>query len=273
MAAVMDATSIWLHTRTAVTDARYPARLSYTISVTGQDGSAPSSNHYRASTDPDDGTIRISTISNEQLASPAPIPHGVNVKAEVAICMPVCTGYSLAIGHPQSYQDLIGEPFLTPTYMFGMRELIAHAQQTALALPVITTVSVGTADYRVALLDTPTLDGTETYHLQMTPVRSPKTHRLRELWVGTGDYLPRKALVSGNFTIAPLVDVPWIIDFSILNGAPYIQDERATSTLYLAHRRVVSNAVIGFEKIQEPDGFLDEPLISPDAPDDALVEP
>ncbi|MGB8966266.1 MAG: hypothetical protein WCB99_11555 [Candidatus Cybelea sp.] len=53
-----NAYSIWLQTRSAVTSARYPRRIDYTIAVTGIDGSKPSNDHFRASCDPDSGASR-----------------------------------------------------------------------------------------------------------------------------------------------------------------------------------------------------------------------
>ncbi len=102
-----------------------------------------------------------------------------------------------------------------------------------------------------------------TYHLALTPLRRPKDNRLRELWVGANDYLPRKAVISGNFTIRPLVDVPWTIDFAVVDGAPYIARESAAATLYMEHRRVIRSAVIAFDDIREPSGIYDRPLVEP----------
>jgi hypothetical protein len=162
--------------------------------------------------------------------------------------------------------------------MFGLRyeepRAAAPSPQADGSLRVIAIVSSGAPDYRVSLIDTPLLDGVPMYHLGLTPLRKPKDNRLRELWVGSSDYLPRKAIVSGNFTLAPLVDVPWTVDFSILGGAPYITRESTGDTLYLSHRRVVRGAAIAFEGIREPDGTIyDVPLIEPEIKDTTLVEP
>jgi hypothetical protein len=195
------------------------------------------------------------------------VPHGINVNI-----------FGISVGHPAPYQDLLGEPLLEPTYMFGLRykELRAapSSPQADGSLRVIAIVSSGTRDYGVSLIDTPLLDGVPTYHLGLTPLRKPKDNRLRELWIGTNDYLPRRAIVAGNFTLAPLVDVPWSVDFSILGGAPYITRESAADTLYLAHRRVVREATIAFEDVREPDGTIyDTPLVEPEIEDTTLVEP
>jgi hypothetical protein len=264
--ATIDAYSIWLRARSAVTSAQYPSRLAYTIGVSGLDGERPVADHYRASADPGDGAIRIFPISDEQLAKP-PVPHGINVNI-----------FGISVGHPAPYQDLLGEPLLEPTYMFGLRykklRPASSSPQAEGSLRIIAIVSSGSPDYRVSLIDTPLLGGVPTYHLGLRPLRKPKDNRLRELWIGSNDYLPRKAIVAGNFTFAPLVDVPWSVDFSVVNGAPYVTRESAVDTLYLAHRRVVREATIAFENIREPDGTIyDMPLVEPEIKDTTLVEP
>jgi hypothetical protein len=161
--------------------------------------------------------------------------------------------------------------------MFGLRyrgpRAAASSPEADGSLRVIAIVSSGSPDYSVSLIDAPLLGGVPTYHLGLTPLREPKDNRLRELWIGSSDYLPRKAIVAGNFTLAPLVDVPWTVDFSVLNGAPYLTRETAVDTLYLQHHRVVRGATIAFEDIGEPSTIYDVPLIAPDVLDTTLVEP
>ena len=91
---------------------------------------------------------------------------------------------------------------------------------------------------------------------------------------GRTDYLPRRAVLAGNFTVAPLVDVPWTVDFSVINGTPFVTRESTDETLYLAHHRVVRDAVIAFENINEPDGSVyDRPLLTPSEIESTLAEP
>jgi hypothetical protein len=208
------------------------------------------------------------------------VPHGINLSVSLELCIAKggCTSKEIPVGHPAPYEDLLGEPLLEPTYMFGLRyeamRAAATPPQADGSLRVIAVVSSGAPDYRVSLIDTPLLDGVRTYHLGLTPLRRPKDNRLRELWIRTSDYLPRKAIVAGNFTLAPLADVPWSVDFSILGGAPYITRESAVDTLYLTHRRVVREATIAFEDIRERSSTIyDTPLIEPDVKDTSLVEP
>lgn len=275
---MLDAYAIWLQARAAVTSAQYPYRLDYTIAITGRDGEALAADHYRASCDPVDGSVRVFPISDEQIAKPPPVPRGLNATLDAAICFGYCWVIRQPVGHPEPYQDLIGEPLLEPTYMFGLRYAAERNPRERTddnsTLRTIAVVSTESPIYRVDLIDTPELDGVSTYHLRLTPLRKPKENRLRELWVGTTDYLPRRALTAGNFTIAPLTDVPWTVDFSIVNGTPFLSRESAGRTLYLAHQRVVREATIAFEDIREPsDSIYDRPLLRPDATDTTLVEP
>jgi hypothetical protein len=271
-----DAYSIWLRARSSVTSAQYPRRLNYTIAVSGLDGATRVADHYRASCDPSDGAIRIFPISDEELAKPPPVPRGVNVSFSIALCVGACAGVVIPVGRPPPPEDLLGEPLLDPTYMFGLRySLQGRATSDGGApLRVIATVSARAPDYTVALVDLAPLEGIWTYHLRLTPVRRPKDNRLRELWIGTQDFLPRRVIVAGNFTLAPLVDVPWSIDFSVIDGAPYITSESTASTLYLPHHRVVKGAAISFQDIRAPDGKIyDQPLVDPEKSDGTLVEP
>lgn len=274
---MVDAYAIWLRTRVAVTAAQYPQRLDYTIAISGLDGTSPTSDHYRASCDPSDGSVRLFPISDEQLEKPPPGPHGVNASLDAAICFGACAVFHQPIGHPAPYQDLIGEPLLEPTYMFGIRYAAESSRERQLQqntnLRTIAVVSSGSPVYRVTLIDEPNLDSVETYHLGLTPLRKPKENRLRELWVGTNDYLPRRAVTAGNFTMAPLTDVPWTVDFTVVGGTPFLSHESAGQTLFLPHHRVVQNAAVAFEDIREPDGSIfDRPLLTPAAADE-LVEP
>ena len=274
----IDAWSIFVRTRSVVTSVRYPWRLDYTIAVSGLDGEKPVRDHYRASCDPAEGIIKLLPISDEQLAAPPPLPRGFNVKVSMAVCFLLCAGVSVPAGHPAPYQDLIGEPLIAPTYMFGLRYPTVPYNVKPVGnestLQVIATVSTANRDYDVTLAGMEKLDDVQTYHLLMRPLRRPGENRLRELWVGTNDYLPRKATVAGNFTSTPLVDVPWTIDFGVIDGTPYVTREAAEQTLYLRHRRVVRDAVVAFENISEPGtSIYDQPLVAPDDSASTISEP
>ncbi|MBV9720147.1 MAG: hypothetical protein JOZ77_12580 [Candidatus Eremiobacteraeota bacterium] len=279
---VPDAYDIFARTRMAITAAQYPDSIDYTISIAGSDGEAPRTNHYRANSRPANGVIHVASISEEEEAKPPTVPHGVNFALTAAICGGRCdTGSAhleLPVGPPPSSQDLIGVPILDPTYMFGLKystDQDRDAREKLPAnLPVIATVSATTREYEIAFAGLASVDGTACYHLRLEPLHDRHRNRLRELWIGRGDFFPKRALLAGNFTTAPLVDVPWDVQFTVLNGAPFITREAAVSTLYLTHRRIVRDASISFDAIRPADvSPIGRPLIEPEASEDSLVEP
>ncbi len=273
-----DAYAIFARTRSAVTAARYPQRMDYTIAVSGDDGSTLRTNHYLAWCG-DGGSIFVSSISREEGANPA-TPRGFNFSIHFYLSegnSPGRSDTSISVGRPASSADVLGIPILRPTYMFGLRlpQRLGKALTSgpAPSLPTIAVVSADKRDYAVSLLGTDVVGGVDAYHLGLTPLRAPKVNRLRELWVGETDYLPRKALVAGNFTIAPLVDVPWTINFTLDGGAPLIANEHANQPLYMPHQRVVKDATIAFDDVRENHDFLGEPLLTPPVTDTTLLEP
>jgi hypothetical protein len=268
-----DAYRLFLRARSAVTAVQYPQRIDYVIRVSGTEGGRPRANHYKGSFDLTDDAIRIFPISDEEMAAPPPDPHDFDFKQIVV------QGMSVPIGRPNDPDLLGGSPILDPTYSFGLRfkRIVASATTTADAesdLPIIAVVSNSARDYDVSLLAKTQLNGEETYHFGLKPLRKPKRFRLRELWVGANDFLPRKAVIAGNFTVAPLVDVPWVVSFNVIGGIPYISSERAEDVLYLSHRHVVDDAEVAFEGVREASGdFIGAPLVAPDITPTNLVEP
>src|SRR5580692_6936311 len=122
--------ALFLRARSAVSAVVYPRRLDYTISVSGVEADKPRTNHYRASCDPRDGSIRVLPISDEELASPPPHPHDFNFRA-VVFSGPTGPILSIPIG-PQLDPDLLGGvPILEPNYSFGLTyRQIARSQAT-----------------------------------------------------------------------------------------------------------------------------------------------
>jgi hypothetical protein len=272
---------LFAHARSAISSARYPASIDYTIAISGLDGQTPRANHYRAYSRPAEGIIDVAPVSAEEEAHPT-VVHGFNFALTATVCGGRCeTGVgqvSEPVGRTPDSADLVGVPLLEPTYAFGLKYPQARGKpQTgeSSTLPTIAVVATQTRDYDVTLVDEPQLDGTPTYHLRLRPLREPHDNRLRELWIGTNDFLPRHAVIAGDFTIAPLVDVPWTVDFTVADGCPYITDEKALAPLYLAHRRVVRDAAIAFENVRDASAasFFHRPLIEGDPDATTLVEP
>jgi len=139
-------------------------------------------------------------------------------------------------------------------------------------LPIIASVASARKDYDVTLLEPGILEGRAAYHLGLRPLHDPHKYRLRELWVDPTTYLPLRAIVAGNFTLAPMTDVPWQIDFANVGSSWYVSREAPLSTLYLPHRKVVRSVSIAFEHIA-PSGSGLGPAIQPAVTATTLVEP
>lgn len=273
-----DPYAIFMRARSAITMAQQRAPLiEYTISVSGFDGTGLRTNHYRASYRPEVNEIDVDAISLEESREAPPVIRDFDVRPQQAgcECQPDDGGpLSVSVGNPDRSPDLLGVPRLTPTYMFGLdapavSNHLGHALSSG---PRVIAVVSTELNYAVTLVDEPAIDESPTYHLRLTPLRDPKGLRLRELWIGALDYLPRRAVIEGNFTTAPLTDVPWIIDFSVMNGEPVIVRETAAA-LFLPHQQVVRDVVVAFEDIGERRRLSGAPLIDPVLADPALLEP
>lgn len=276
----LDPYRIFSQARAAVTAAPYPASLDYVVSIVGENGNSKESNHYRAFSRPADGIIDVAPISDEQAVANSPPPRGVDFKLTAFICGGRCeTGsghVEQRVGWPDASPDLIGVPVLDPTYAFGMKyteKAPPETKETPPGPPVIATVSTQERIYTIRFDAISVLNGVPCYHLVLKPRRKARENRLRELWIGTSDFLPRRALLSGNFTIAPLVDVPWTVEFAVIAGAPFIKSEIAQSALFLSHQRIVRDATISFEQVNTGSSYLNRPLVEPEISPTTLVEP
>lgn len=254
-----DGYSLYLRTRSAISSAAYPRRIAYTIAVKGDENGEPRENHYRALYLTSDDIIRVSAISDEELAAPATVPRGINVYIQ---------GNYQSFGRVASPPDLIGVPIISPTYMFGLA--YKHHQPKieddgSSKLRTIAVVSSQSAIYKVALVGTEVIDGIPTDHLAMTALHDPSNNRLRDLWIDQATYLPVRASIMGNFTTMPMVGAMWTVNFATVDGQPYVKEEHADDILTFPHHRNVSDLDISFEAVHQQNGLgFDTPLIDID---------
>lgn len=271
----MDAAAIFAQTRSAVASVAYPPSIAYSIVVNGLDGNVPKANHYHAVLNTETGTIRLQTVSDEDLAKP-PTPHGFNAYFVLRISGGRGSGVGgpdFPMGRPPDETDILGVPLLAPTYDFGIvAPYSSRHVDVDTTLPVIASVASSRRDYEVTFVGTETLEGHASYHLALQPLHEPHKYRLRQLWVDPITHLPERAIVAGNFTLAPMTDVPWQIDFATSNASWYVSKEAPLSTLYLDHRKVIRNASIAFENISVNSSMLG-PAIEPDVTPTTLIEP
>jgi hypothetical protein len=248
-----DAYAEFARVRAAVAAARYPEQVDYAVVVSGKDGSKPRSDRYRARYFPQTGELRVQTITAEELANP-PHPHGFNFSLSMTLGAGGGgseTTSTKNLAPSKAIEDLLGVPFLTPDYSFG----IAHAFARTPAMPApqstgLKTIAIVVSpqhDYAVTDAGSETIDGVATEHLVLKPLHDPNRYRLRDLWIDPATELPRRAVIARNFTVAPEDTTPWRIDFAIVGGALYIARETALATLHMPHGRFVASATVTFD--------------------------
>jgi hypothetical protein len=280
IAAADDGYADFVRVRAAIASTRYPSRVDYAVVVTGTDGAQPRTDRYRARFYPQTGELRVQTITAEQQAHP-PHPHGFNLSLSMTLCGGHCetgsdTSSTKNLTPTKAVQDLLGVPFLTPSYSFGIAHPLtqSHAQPApqSTGLKTIAIVSSPQHDYAVTKAGTETIDGVQTEHLVLRPLHDPKRFRLRDLWVDPSTMLPKRAVVAYNFTVAPEDMVSWRIDFQTVDGALYIAREAALAKLYEPHKRVVSDAAVTFDYAPK-EGSVPAIPLDPNGTYRALEEP
>ncbi|HTA40160.1 MAG TPA: sigma-E factor regulatory protein RseB domain-containing protein [Candidatus Acidoferrales bacterium] len=263
-----DAYAEFAKVRAAVAAARYPDRVDYAVVVSGTDGSKPRSDRYRARYYPETGELRVQTITAEELANP-PHPHGFDFSLSMSLCGGNCvtgsdTSHTKSLTPSKAIEDLLGVPFLTPDYSFGIARALARTSAEPVpessGLKTIAVVSAPQHDYAVTNAGTQTIDGRTAEHLVLKPLRDPNRYRLRDLWVDPTTKLPLRAVIARNFTVAPEDTTPWRVDFKTVDGGLYIASETALATLHMPHGRFVSSATVTFDYKPAPGGVPPIPL-------------
>ncbi len=101
-------------------------------------------------------------------------------------------------------------------------------------------------DYRIALVGTERVRDVDAYHLSLVPIREPNRNRLRDLWVGTGDYATVKLATAGLFNGRPYDEALWTVTYVQMDGRPYVQQIKTDETLRFGIDRFVSGLEYDF---------------------------
>ncbi len=273
-AAPLDGYAIYERARDVCAAQQYPEIVRYGIVMNATEAGKPVARHYRGQWIPSDNDVRVDALSEEEAQTPH-VPKGVNFHFDITISIARggSGGRSIPFGRKDPDPDLIGVPLLAPAYSFGLVEPpAAQPQQSDLStkLPVIAAVTTRDQRYDITVAGTDSIDGGDAYHLLLKPRRDPESNRLRELWVGTGDFTPVKAIVSGNFTVAPFDRIPWSVDFVKRDGALYILTESALKPIAMERDRTFYDLTISFEPTPDSNARL---LLPSYGADSMLREP
>jgi hypothetical protein len=259
----LDPDAIFRAARTAWGQAGYAHYTRYVVEIAFRNGAKHLHRHYTTYEDMRHDAVFADERSREERADPGNFGWGTNVSI-----------FGLTINQKQP-EDPIGAPALAIDYDFGIAPVPHHADvlrsgatmtyDTSLA--VIGSTKTESRDYDVRLIET--LDD-GTFHLGLTPLRKPEINRLRELWVEPKTYRTTKALVASNFNRKPLTNVAWLIEFTTIDGAPYVWRETAQDVLDFGKAGTLDHVQVTFEDITPIEqlpwtlgiGFSSKPLVT-----------
>src|ERR1700722_18123276 len=251
----------------------YPEKVAYTVAVDIVESGVRKTERYEAGYDAAEESLLVDPVSDREKAHPYYAPGGF--------------GFNIALsgqGRPNPDVDFFGVPFLAPNYAFGIgvaprgsaspppdpmelvREIRAEFHDPlppSRNVPVptappglreIAVVTTRTRTYDINLAGIESVDGMPAYHLVLRPLHDPGRYRLRDLWIDTQSYAPRKLVEGLNFVKGPGTAVPWSVTFEQTGGASYIATETALAPTKLGrhHYSVVS---IAFENVRPVDRF------------------
>jgi hypothetical protein len=269
----------------------YPGQLQYTVVVRVHEGGQDRAEHYHSAYDSYTGSIVFNPVSDEELAHPH-YPKGISVGI-----------FFWRVTKQEAPVDFLGAPELSPNYGFGIgttpltpvpqpltpAEIVRqvreqfndpdpHATATPSPAPTpelheIATVYARNRAYDVSLVGTDDIDGSPAYHLSLHPLREPHRYRLRDLWVDTTTYAPRKLIEALNFANGPGTNVPWSVTFKNRDGALYI--DRETALAPMQYRGLIyTQASVSIEDLAPVDKLPKELSdFQPESPADMLEEP
>ena len=228
-ASPLDPNAIFDNVRHAWGAGAYPRYAEYVAVVSFHNDKRFVRRTWETTEDMRSGVVYSRPFSREEDAHPY-TPHGVNISIPF-----------LSKLNREHQPDPIGHVTLAIDQDYGLapgeRKFASVSASAALeaqrsALPVIGRTGTLARDYAVTLLETADdAQGTE-YRLGLQPLRDPRRHRLRELWVDASTWLPEEAVVEGIGNRAPLDSVRWRIEYRQTDGGTYIARETALAPLH-----------------------------------------
>jgi hypothetical protein len=243
------AEQIYRAVRTAWNGENYPRYATYVVHVaytkdTGDD-KKPMARHYETYEDLRRNLVYAQSFSAEEEANPA-TPHGTNF------------GILGMVLNKEQEDDPLGSFEVAVNNDYGIalsgKPITAfyNSLDAADSSNLVVIGHTGTTErtYAVRLIET--LDDADgrTYHLGLTPLRFPERNRVRELWVDAKTSFVKRMLLSANFDHAPLDKVAWIIEYHMVDGAPYIAREVAQGPLDFGKAGIAKDVTVSFEDIK-----------------------
>jgi hypothetical protein len=238
----------------------YPDPIFYRTIVHVSEGAKDEEEHFHAAAFSSED-VRVEGVSDEEQAAPHQ-SRGLNFKISFSIGWNTGSGGQTETVTKDAHRieaspDYLGVPLISPSYSFGLTsetdESPTPSPLSSPSLRTIATVRANDRVYNVTLLGMETISGLYTYHLHLEPISRPRHYRIRELWVDVYTYQIVQLQTQGNFTNAPMTDVPWLVTFQNVDGSFYIEKETALEPLVFHHNRTFTAASISFADIHASD--------------------
>ena len=245
-AAPSDPDAIFVAARQAWGSGAYPRYAVYAVVVTYHNGAKAVRRTWDTTEDLRGGIVYSHSFSREELADPY-TPHGINIQIPF-----------VADPNRERPEDPVGQVEFAVDQDYGIApgsrkfsaaKSGAEVRGDASHLPVIGRTATVNREYQVQLAETSTNTKGREYHLTLRPLRDPKQHRLRELWIDGATMLPEEAVVAGIGSRPPLTKVNWRVEFAHIQGGTYIARETALGPVDYGDDGKLTDCTVSFEEL------------------------
>jgi hypothetical protein len=243
---------LYASVRRAWGDAYYPRFATYTVGISYQRDGKVVQLHYLTFEDMRRDLVYARAFSAEEEAHPK-TPHGFDIGL----------GSLNGSGGFKVTHDRTDDPVgtlalgINQDYRISRADREIRAQTDAMDaanssnLPEIgRTGNAAKPDYDVRLAGTADENGVQVAHLTLKPLKDPHQYIVRDLWVKTADNIVLRARLSENFNQGPLRDTTWIVTYTQIDGAPYIQTETAETDVAYPDDITLKNVTITFTDVE-----------------------
>ncbi len=170
-------------------------------------------------------------------------------------------------------------PLVYPTTSFGLvkrrggesasayESASSPAPEPAGGPAVIGRVAAMSRDYDPTLVGTERLDGAAVYHLKLVPRFDPAHHPIRDVWIDTGSFNPRRIAIEVWAAAGPVRSRPTVtVDFAPVDGTWLIAHAGMDFALRFGFLSYSGSAELQISDVRfpaaEPDWMFDPQLLA-----------
>jgi hypothetical protein len=223
----MSGPEILRRTRVLLQSLRYPPFISFVVNVRATIGSKPFAESFQSIVRTRDDIVATHTIPFASTNKPEN-PYGTDI---------MIFGLRFHPGHSQNHEEPFGVPQISPLYSFGLRppgeilpSLFPTPEPEATDIRTLGRIETFAQDYEVTLAGIEPYAARYAYHLALRPVHDPGRYRLRDIWIDTKAFVPRKLRSAGIFPQGLASSLTWDVSYTIVNGY-WLMDRESTDSI------------------------------------------